>query len=133
MAFFPMTITSGGESPIGDGETRSNLVIAGGHETDYFKQCVFSEGDEFGWTNQNQVGGVVVNWHGFQGVGAEQPGSMPIQIDLIPFFEFMDGFWGSGAGNWLGDVMIGTAVREHTNGSVVFSAEPTFTATARGC
>jgi hypothetical protein len=39
-----------GEIPIGDGEIRSNLVIAGGHETDYFKQCVFSEGDEFGWT-----------------------------------------------------------------------------------
>ena len=39
-----------GKIPIGDGEIRSNLVIAGGHETDYFKHCVFSESDEFGWT-----------------------------------------------------------------------------------
>lgn len=79
------------------------------------------------WTNQNQVGGVVANFHGFQRVGGNRPGSMPTQINLIPFFEFMDTLWGSGAGNWLGDIMIGTEVREHTNGSVVFNAVPAYT------
>jgi hypothetical protein len=89
-----------------------------------------------GWTNQNQVGGVVANFRAFRRVGSDLPVvAACTQIDLVPFFEFLDGFWGSGAGNWLGDIAIGTEVRKHTNGSVIFAAERTYTFVSKpsGC
>jgi hypothetical protein len=71
------------------------------------------------------------NYHQFRRVGGDVAGApVPANLDMVPFFQYLKQRYDQ-PDLWLGQVVIGEQLYDHTHGSVTFNSTPTGLPTAR--
>ena len=72
------------------------------------------------------------NYHQFRRVGGDTTGPLPLNVDLAPFLRYLKQRYEQ-PDLWLGKVVIGTQLYDHTHGSTTFDVAPSFTIDACDC
>jgi hypothetical protein len=75
------------------------------------------------------VPGTGSRYSSFRRHGLQRDSQPPPRANLLPFLAAIRRMWpGEPVGRWLGHVSLATELYDHTSGSVVFHAAPTFSA-----
>jgi hypothetical protein len=72
------------------------------------------------------------NYHQFRRAGGDTTGPLPLNVDLAPFLRYLKQRYGQ-PDLWLGKVVIGTQLYDHTHGSTTFNTAPSFAVDSCDC